>query len=172
MRAPRRHSDQIHLLVAPVKWTTTVAVKNLFEEENLPVRVVGASTTDAALKQLTKNTHYQAVLIDWAEAGASGLELACAIKELGRPLVVAFQDHWSRDDVRRALQLGVDCLLLKPLSPDELFADLSALQEGQTSRSRLSPSGISRTRGPPWSLSVDALIASIWRAPAGAAREI
>ena len=83
-----------------------MSVKRLFEESEYPVRVVGSSKMDAALSQLDKNDDYHAVLIDWDEAPDDGLALSCAIKERGEPVVVAYQAHWSRDDVRRALQLG------------------------------------------------------------------
>ena len=126
----------MQFLVAPVKWTNTMAIKRLFEDGGVPARIVGAGNVEAALSQLKKNDRYHAVLIDWEEAGAMGLELACAIKERGQPVVVAFQNNWGRDDIRRALQLGVDSLLLSPFSPEELVADLRAVREKGTSLSR------------------------------------
>ncbi|MEZ4434804.1 MAG: hypothetical protein R3F65_20565 [bacterium] len=119
-----------------MRWTTTMAVKRLFEEEGVPARIVGASSVEAAINQLKKNDRYRAVLIQWDEAGRLALELACAVKERGRPSIVAFQKEWDRDDVRRALQLGVDSLLYDPFSIDELFADLKALTEEGVSKTR------------------------------------
>ena len=79
----RTSGRQLQHLVAPVKWTTTMSVKRLFEESEYPVRVVGSSKMDAALSQLDKNDDYHAVLIDWDEAPDDGLALSCAIKERG-----------------------------------------------------------------------------------------
>lgn len=113
-----------------------MAVKRLFEEEAIPARIIGASSVEAAMNQLKKNSRYRAVLVQWDEAGQLALELACAVKERGRPSIVAFQKEWDRDDIRRALQLGVDSLLYDPFTIDELFADLKALTEEGVSRTR------------------------------------
>lgn len=113
-----------------------MAVKRLFEEEGIPARIIGASSVEAAMNQLKKNDRYRAVLVHWEEAGQLALELACAVKERGRPSIVAFQKDWDRDDIRRALQLGVDSLLYDPFTIDELFADLKALTEEGVSRTR------------------------------------
>lgn len=137
VRRPRRRSANIlQLLVAPVRWTTTVAIKRLFEEEGVPARVIGASSVTAAMSQIKKDRRYRAVLVQWEEAQLQALELAVRVKERGRPPIVAFQKEWPRDDVRRALQLGVDCLLYDPFTVDELFADLKALAEEGVSRTR------------------------------------
>ena len=93
----------MQLLVAPVKWTTTMAIKRLFENSDHPARIVGAGSTEAAISQVEKNQRYTAALIQWEEASSAGMELACSIKERGKPFVVAYQSHWSRDDIRRAL---------------------------------------------------------------------
>lgn len=113
-----------------------MAVKRLFEEEAIPARIIGASSVEAAMNQLKKNSRYRAVLVQWQEAGQLALELACAVKERGRPSIVAFQKEWDRDDIRRALQLGVDSLLYDPFTIDELFSDLKALTEEGVSRTR------------------------------------
>ncbi len=113
-----------------------MAVKRLFEEEAIPARIIGASSVEAAMNQLKKNSRYRAVLVQWEEAGQLALELACAVKERGRPAIVAFQKEWDKDDIRRALQLGVDSLLYDPFTIDELFADLKAITEEGVSRTR------------------------------------
>lgn len=113
-----------------------MAIKRLFDEEGVPARIIGASSVEAAMNQLKKNDRYRAVLVQWEEADLLALELTCAVKERGRPAVVAFQKEWDRDDVRRALQLGVDSLLYDPFSIDELFADLKALTEEGVSKTR------------------------------------
>ena len=113
-----------------------MAIKRLFEEREVPARIIGAGTAEAAISQLKKNDQYSAVLIDWSVSATQGLELACAVKEKGRPPVVAFQRHWPRDDIRRALQLGVDCLLLDPFTPEDLLRDLRAIKDTGDSLSR------------------------------------
>ena len=58
-----------------------MGIKRMFENIEMPVRIVGAGTLDAAISQLRKNRNYTALLIDWDEAGKNGVELACAAKE-------------------------------------------------------------------------------------------
>ena len=123
-------------MVAPVPWTTTMGIKRLFEEANIDARVIGASKADAAVKQLEKNNNYRAIIINWAEGGTAGMELACAVKELGERTVVAYQAEWQRDDLCRALQLGVDSILHDPFTIDELMGDLDALESDGISITR------------------------------------
>ncbi|MEE2786128.1 MAG: hypothetical protein VX589_02245 [Myxococcota bacterium] len=132
----RSRNNHLQLLIAPVKWTTTMAIKRQFEDREIPARIIGAGTAEAAISQLGKNERYNAILIDWQASPTEGLELACAVKEKGHPPIVAFQSHWPRDDIRRALQLGVDCLLLNPFSPEDLTRDLRSIQETGMSASR------------------------------------
>ena len=112
-----------------------MAIKRLFEERSSSENYRSRNGR-AAISQLKKNDQYSAVLIDWSVSATQGLELACAVKEKGRPPVVAFQRHWPRDDIRRALQLGVDCLLLDPFTPEDLLRDLRAIKDTGDSLSR------------------------------------
>jgi CheY-like chemotaxis protein len=116
-----------------------MGIKRLFENLEMPVRIVGAGTLDAALSQIRKNPNYSALIIDWDEAGVKGVELACAVKEETELPVVVFQKNWTRDDLCRALQLGVDILFPDSFSPHDLFTELQTLKEtGQSpSRSRI-----------------------------------
>ncbi len=132
----RKRGGQIQLLVAPAQWTTTMGIKRLFENSDYPARVIGAGNAEAALSQVRKNDRYTAILIQWEEAGSDGMELAYSIKERGKPYVVAYQRHWSRDDIRRALQLGVDSLLLDPFTPQDLVNDLQSIADRGVSVSR------------------------------------
>ena len=113
-----------------------MGIKRMFENIEMPVRIVGAGTLDAAISQLRKNRNYTALLIDWDEAGKNGVELACAAKEDTEIPVVVFQKKWDRDDLRRALQLGVDILLPASFSPHDLFTELQTLKETGESTSR------------------------------------
>jgi len=113
-----------------------MGIKRLFEEADIDARVIGASKADAAIKQLEKNDRYRAIIINWAEGGTAGMELACAVKEMGERTVVAYQTHWDRDDLCRALQLGVDSILHDPFTIEEVMADLDALDNDGLSISR------------------------------------
>jgi CheY-like chemotaxis protein len=133
-----RHSTggQIQILVAPVKWTTTVSIKARFQDWETPVRVLGVRSLEAAISQLDKSDRYHAILVDWDESPTEGVALACAVKERGSPILVAYQKHWPRDDIRRALQLGVDCLLLEPFSAADVMRDIQAIHDNGVSISR------------------------------------
>ena len=74
-----------------------MTTKRMFESVELPVRIVGAGTIDAALSQLRKNRNYAAILIDLDEAEDMGLELACAVKEETGTPVVVFQRKWGHN---------------------------------------------------------------------------
>jgi CheY-like chemotaxis protein/tetratricopeptide (TPR) repeat protein len=113
-----------------------MGIKRLFENLEIPVRIVGAGTLDAALSQIRKNPNYSALIIDWDEAGVKGVELACAVKEETELPVVVFQSNWTRDDLCRALQLGVDILFPDSFSPHDLFTELQTLKETGQSPSR------------------------------------
>ena len=113
-----------------------MGIKKMFENIEMSVRIVGAGTLDAALSQIRKNPNYTALIIDWDEAGTNGVELACAVKEETELPVVVFQKEWGRDDLRRALQLGVDILFPHTFSPHDLFTELQTLKETGQSPSR------------------------------------
>ena len=113
-----------------------MGIKRLFENLEMPVRIVGAGTLDAALSQIRKNPNYSALIIDWDEAGSKGVELACAVKEETELPIVVFQRNWTRDDLCRALQLGVDILFPSSFSPHDLFTELQTLKETGQSPSR------------------------------------
>ncbi|MCA9539481.1 MAG: hypothetical protein KC620_11375, partial [Myxococcales bacterium] len=135
-RARPADSGAPYYLVAPAGWPTTMEVKRLFAAASLEAPVVGASSADAALARLDREPRCAAVLVHWTEQPRPAMNLLCAIKERGAPPVAAFHPQWNRDDVRRALQLGADCLLAWPFSALELTADLNALIADGTSHSR------------------------------------
>lgn len=126
----------MQLLVAPVDWTKTMSIKRRFEDAEVPTRVLGASGLEAALNQLEKSDRYQAVLIDWSGESGEAVALACAIKEREQAIVIAYQRHWSRDDIRRALQLGVDSLMLESFTSSDVMRDIRAVQDNGVSITR------------------------------------
>lgn len=129
-------SDTPYFLVAPVGWQTAMEVKRLFGESDHSVPVVGAASVDAAISRLEDRPRCVAVLTNFAEQPQAAIELICRMKERWRRPVVAFHPTWHRDDVRRALQLGADCLLGWPFAPGEVLGDLQALQRDGISMTR------------------------------------
>lgn len=128
--------DTPYFLVAPVGWQTAMEVKRLFAEGDHTVPVVGAASVDAAITRLEDRPRCVAVLTHFAEQPQAAIELICRMKERWRRPVVAFHPTWHRDDVRRALQLGADCLLGWPFAPGEVLGDLQALQRDGVSMTR------------------------------------
>ena len=57
MARRRSRGGDFQLLVAPVQWTRTMAIKRLFEEREVPARIIGAGTAEAAISQLKKMTN-------------------------------------------------------------------------------------------------------------------
>lgn len=128
--------DTPYFLVAPVGWQTAMEVKRLFADAEPKVPVVGAASVEAAINRLEEKPRCVAVLTHFAEQPKAAIELMCRMKERWRRPVVAFHPAWHRDDVRRALQLGADCLLGWPFAPGEVLGDLQALQRDGVSLTR------------------------------------
>lgn len=128
--------DTPYFLVAPVGWQTAMEVKRLFADAEPKMPVVGAASVEAAINRLEEKPRCVAVLIHFAEQSKAAIELMCRMKERWRRPVVAFHPAWHRDDVRRALQLGADCLLGWPFAPGEVLGDLQALQRDGVSLTR------------------------------------
>ena len=110
-------SEQYQFLVAPVLWTATMGIKRMFENIEMPVRIVGAGTLDAAISQIRKNRNYTALLIDWDEAGKNGVELACAAKENTEIPVVVFQKNGNETTFAAPYNSGSTFYCPNPLAP-------------------------------------------------------
>lgn len=113
----------VSLLVVHEDPTAILALKRALEAVEV-AEVVGASGLDGAIDRLDAQP-VEAVLLHWALPGGQALRTALRIGERSqRPRLIAFQARWSRDDLGRALQLGVDALLPSPVHGDALLEAL------------------------------------------------
>ncbi len=127
---------QRHLLVLHEDAPSLLHAKRAFEAEH-GVRVTGARRSGPAITRLRED-RFAAVLLHWRLPQHDGLKFLCRlhdeIPQRDRPPVLAFTDSWRSDDLRRALQLGVDAVLTTPLRPYIARAELNAITlDGESS---------------------------------------
>lgn len=125
------------LLVLHEDAPSLLHAKRAFEQEE-GVRVTGARRSGPAITRLGAE-RFVAVLLHWSLPGHDALKFLCRlhdeIAEPERPPVLAFAESWRSDDLRRALQLGVDGVLTTPLQPATVRAELAAIDRDGESAS-------------------------------------
>ena len=80
--------------------------------------------------EAVRRHHPQVVLLDLRLPGASGLDVARAVRaehDLPQPVLVAMSGFGRREDRQRSLEAGLDAHLVKPLQLDELYQALARL---------------------------------------------
>ena len=112
----------MQFLVAPVKWTNTMAIKRLtlvgcLRESWVRVTLKQREPIEEE-RQLSRGPQWE------RPAGGSGVGLRH--QERGQPVVVAFQNTWGRDDIRRHNSASTACCFHH--SVPKTVADLRAVE--------------------------------------------
>ena len=120
---PRRPSMLVVDDEESVAWTFT----QLFERDGY--RVTTAHSAADALRQLNNGHAFDIVVTDLRiERPEAGLDVARAAKKLKpSPIIVICTGYANLDNARRALDIHVDYLAVKPVNLDDLRAALSRL---------------------------------------------
>lgn len=95
------------------------------------VEVVGEAVNGKELLELTEQVECDAVLLDLAMPGMSGLDVLAALNTAGRTLpIVVLTMHDDASHVDRALALGASGYVLKSAPRDEIIRALMAAASG------------------------------------------
>ena len=87
--------------------------------------------------ELAQKSEPQIVLVDLGLPGIDGHELSRRIREAawGKQMVLVALTGWAQeDDRRRSAQAGLDAHLTKPIDPEQLSAELHAIERARKAR--------------------------------------
>lgn len=91
--------------------------------------LVEAVETGEDAKQLIQNFSFDIILLDWELPGMSGIELCERFRQSGCKIPIIFiTGKGDIDSLERALQLGADDYITKPVEVRELIARIIALR--------------------------------------------
>jgi DNA-binding NarL/FixJ family response regulator len=121
----------IHIALADAQYLTRAGLRQLFAAQP-QLRVVGEATDAEELSSLLSRDSPHILIIDHQSSPEFSLEfllkLHSAHPELKLMLVTDDQDHAR---IREALALGVQCILTKHCSPEEIVSAVIAISKGE-----------------------------------------
>jgi two-component system NarL family response regulator len=127
-----KNANPIRILVAEDHLVARVGVSTIVNLQ--PDMIVVAEATNGQQAIELYRTHLPDVtLLDLRMPILSGIEAAAAIhKDYPRAKLIALTTYGGDEDIRRALQAGVQAYLMKDILHDELLKAIRAVHEGQT----------------------------------------
>lgn len=98
----------------------------------------GMGTIGRVLEALHKGARPRAILLNW-DMGDTSIIFAARVRMLlgcQTPAILAFANNWGAQDLRRALQIGVDGLLTGPVQAQHVREELESLDSSGLTKSR------------------------------------
>ncbi len=117
---------------------TLLSIKQAVEE--VGGAIIGAHSAEAAVERL-RGQDFDAVVVAWDLPDNAALEFLWHLDQAeleGSPFIVAFAGEWGEDDLRRAMQLGVDAFFGVPIDAAQLMSELGSLKSTGRAASRIS----------------------------------
>ncbi len=119
-------------LVVDDSFDARAAIKSMLESMTFAVTEAssGYAAVDEVRKAEIEGRPYDVVYLDWRMPGMDGMETARRIKSLGLPLPPAMlmvSAHGRDEMIREAESIGIDSVLVKPVSASVLFDATMAL---------------------------------------------
>src|ERR1700720_1659897 len=125
-------NEPIRILVAEDHLVARVGVSTIVNLQPDMTVVAEAANGQQAI-ELYRAHLPDVMLLDLRMPILSGIEAAAAIhKEYPRAKLIALTTYGGDEDIRRALQAGVQAYLMKDILHDELLKAIRAVHEGQT----------------------------------------
>jgi two-component system, NarL family, response regulator len=127
-----KNANPIRILVAEDHLVARVGVSTIVNLQPDMTVVAEAANGQQAIELY--RTHLPDVtLLDLRMPIVSGIEAAAAIhKDYPRARLIALTTYGGDEDIRRALQAGVQAYLMKDILHDELLKAIRAVHDGQT----------------------------------------
>ena len=127
-----KNANPIRILVAEDHLVARVGVSTIVNLQP-DMTVVAEATNGQQAIELYRAHLPDVTLLDLRMPILSGIEAAAAIhKEYPRARLIALTTYGGDEDIRRALQAGVQAYLMKDILHDELLKAIRAVHEGQT----------------------------------------
>jgi two-component system NarL family response regulator len=127
-----KNANPIRILVAEDHLVARVGVSTIVNLQPDMTVVAEAANGQQAI-ELYRAHLPDVTLLDLRMPILSGIEAAAAIhKEYPRAKLIALTTYGGDEDIRRALQAGVQAYLMKDILHDELLKAIRAVHEGQT----------------------------------------
>jgi two-component system, NarL family, response regulator len=127
-----KNANPIRILVAEDHLVARVGVSTIVNLQP-DMTVVAEATNGQQAIELYRAHLPDVTLLDLRMPILSGIEAAAAIhKEYPRAKLIALTTYGGDEDIRRALQAGVQAYLMKDILHDELLKAIRAVHEGQT----------------------------------------
>jgi two-component system, NarL family, response regulator len=127
-----KSANPIRILVAEDHLVARVGVSTIVNLQPDMIVVAEAANGQQAIELY--RTHFPDVtLLDLRMPILSGIEAAAAIhREYPRARLIALTTYGGDEDIRRALNAGVQAYLMKDILHDELLKAIRAVHDGQT----------------------------------------
>jgi two-component system NarL family response regulator len=127
-----KNANPIRILVAEDHLVARVGVSTIVNLQPDMTVVAEAANGQQAI-ELYRVHLPDVTLLDLRMPILSGIEAAAAIhREYPRARLIALTTYGGDEDIRRALQAGVQAYLMKDILHDELLKAIRAVHEGQT----------------------------------------
>jgi DNA-binding NarL/FixJ family response regulator len=127
-----KNANPIRILVAEDHLVARVGVSTIVNLQP-DMTVVAEATNGQQAIELYRAHLPDVTLLDLRMPILSGIDAAAAIhKEYPRAKLIALTTYGGDEDIRRALQAGVQAYLMKDILHDELLKAIRAVHEGQT----------------------------------------
>jgi|GEM_PF-2714557 len=119
---------------------------------SLQFQVTACTSGNEALQRLEGDPHFDVVLIDWRMPDMDGEQTALAIRDLlppARTPIILLMTAYGKDAIEQLDSVGIDGLLVKPITPSSLFDTLAqALGSEQSDKIEASVSATIQSETP------------------------
>jgi len=120
---PRRLADDfrnLEVLVADDNASARAVIGNMLRSLSCNVTTVasGDAAVEEAIRAAREGRPYRLAVLDWKMPGLDGAEAAARMKELRLPVILV--TAYERELTTQPLEVGIDAVLHKPISPSTL----------------------------------------------------
>jgi len=127
------------MLIAHEDGPTRLALMRSFESRDWAVQ--GVRTDEGVVEMLDADKDFSTLLLSWEMPKHAAVRALTSLGQLAaedRPVILAFGHKWPLVELQRALQFGADGVLVEPLKPEVVEAELAAWEATGETRSRKS----------------------------------
>jgi DNA-binding response OmpR family regulator len=115
------------MLIAHEDGPTRLALMRSFESRDWAVQ--GVRTDEGVVEMLDADKDFSTLLLSWEMPKHAAVRALTSLGQLAaedRPVILAFGHKWPLVELQRALQFGADGVLVEPLKPEVVEAELAA----------------------------------------------
>jgi DNA-binding NarL/FixJ family response regulator len=125
------HKGTVHIVVADAQFLARAGLKYLFADHPL-IKVVGEATDLEELEAVVTAQHPQIVMLDYNNSDVFQIDDIAKLhaQHPGLRVLVVTDDH-DKAHIHQVLHNGVNCILTKNCSPEEIVSAVLATAKGE-----------------------------------------